>query len=792
MALDDPYDLDYFGDDTLVDQPSPGSTEGLVPSGSPPTCPEPDGSPPDPAGPSPAASPAPASSGSRTVGPLVRLAAGVELIGRRDQSGYRTTPYLVRRPDGHMVKFSQLLFLVASSLDGQRDLGQVASHVSVAYGREVSPGDIAYLIEQRLQPAGLLHDPDAPDMPVEPADRGRRHAAMPGARHHRRRRPDDLERALRDRVPVVPEHIHVRAIELMAPLFRRPVVIGVLSLLAVADSWLVVARWADLAGGARQVLYQPQLALLLAVLAVGAAVVHESGHATAARYGGAQPGAMEARFRRLRPVFSTEVSRTDRLTHVGRVRCALGGIYFDVLSTLALTLAFALTGFRPLLVLVVLVQLECLVQFLPFVRLDGYYLMSHLAGAPRLYDYLRPALVSLVRHGDWPDRRDTDDKLDELDEPARRLVTIWLAATGVVLLTAAAALLVLLPRLAGAAVGSATAQVDAIVGSGGLAPGRRLGGVVGLVLLAIPIAALAYALSRSADRARRALGAWWQQRPGLTATAIVTAAVIMLLQIGIFWPERFTAAFQRAQGAHEVTRVTAGYGPLDVAAGSLPFPARTSGGTAGISESTDDVVTSPTSSSDAPDADEVAQSDTETATDTGSEDSPWGWDGSTTAADIVGLGNDGNSVAADNGSAGIAPAAGPSDEQTAARVEKGTRWPSADAAPASVLPANGATVQSTAPAAPQPPRPSSGLAADASPAGTTFPTHSSPQVAPAPAPPPTATSSTSSSTSTSSTAPASSTRRPERQQTGAAAAADTGGLGGLLGDLFTTLLVPGG
>jgi putative peptide zinc metalloprotease protein len=486
--------------------------------------------------------------------------------------------------------------------------------------------------------------------------------------------------------------------------------------------------------------------------------------------------------RRLWPVFATDVSRTDRLTHTGRVRCALGGIYFDALTTLALTSAFGLTGFRPLLVLVVLVQVECLVQFLPFVRLDGYYLMSHLAGAPRLYDYLQPALVRLVRHGDWPGKRDADDKFDELSEPARRLVTLWLAATGIVLAVGALALLVLLPRLAGAAIGSATAQVDAIAGPGGLALGRRLWGIVGLALLAIPGAGLAYVVARSVGRARRALGAWWKRRPGLTATAIVTAAVIMLLQVGIFWPERFTSAFQRAQDANEVTRVTAGYGPLDVAAGALPFPARPSDETEGVVSAAGEVITDTTTLTP-PSTDEGAQTDDEVAVGA----SPGEQDASATAANAAGPGNEWGM--AGTGSGASAPA-GTASGTTAVRSDEGVRWPSGDAVPAGALPANGATAQSPTSGAPQPSA-SGSLAAAASPAGTTFPVRATPQAAPAQAPAPTTTASTSAPTPAS-TAPAAPPRVAADQQVGAAADDDPGGIPGLLNDLLTTLLVPGG
>jgi putative peptide zinc metalloprotease protein len=48
------------------------------------------------------------------------------------------------------------------------------------------------------------------------------------------------------------------------------------------------------------------------------------------------------------------------------------------------------------LVLLVVIQLETLQQFLPVLRLDGYYVVSDLVGVPNLFAYMRPVLVTLT------------------------------------------------------------------------------------------------------------------------------------------------------------------------------------------------------------------------------------------------------------------------------------------------------------------------------------------------------------------------------------------------------------
>ena len=147
---------------------------------------------------------------------------------------------------------------------------------------------------------------------------------------------------------------------------------------------------------------------------------HELGHATASRYAGAEPGVIGAGIYLLWPVFYNDLNDSYRLSRTDRLRCDLGGVYFNVLFILALFVAFGLTGFTPLLVVAAAQHLVILQQFLPFVRLDGYYVVSDLAGVPDLFRRIRPVLASLV-----PGAAGRGD----LKPHARRLVTAWVLLT---------------------------------------------------------------------------------------------------------------------------------------------------------------------------------------------------------------------------------------------------------------------------------------------------------------------------------------------------------------------------
>ena len=86
----------------------------------------------------------------------LRLSEGTELIGEYEGSGFKERVYLARREDGQVMRFSRLLYLVATEADGQKDLDQIARRVSEKFGRAVSADNVRVLVEEKLRPLGVL------------------------------------------------------------------------------------------------------------------------------------------------------------------------------------------------------------------------------------------------------------------------------------------------------------------------------------------------------------------------------------------------------------------------------------------------------------------------------------------------------------------------------------------------------------------------------------------------------------------------------------------------------------
>jgi putative peptide zinc metalloprotease protein len=381
------------------------------------------------------------------------------LLGEYLESGFADPVYLARRPDGQVVQLTHLLYLVLCAADGGADCEEIAAAVSDAYGRRVSAANVMHLVEHKLEPCGLIA------------------GAASG--------PDLTARtpllALRFRVPLVPARA-VRAVAwALRPFFFPPIVGACLAGLVWFDWWLVRH---GLAPGSVEVLTHPALMLFVLGGLLASALWHELGHATACRSSNAKPGAIGAGLYLVMPALYTDVTDSYRLDRAGRVRTDLGGVYFNVIAVLVCAGVYAATSFEPVLVLALLGQLEILQQFVPFVRLDGYWVISDLIGVPDLFGRIKPVLVAAFT------RRRRDRRVTELKPRARTVVTAWVCITVPVL----AVNVVLIGRAAPhlAAVAAATVRDQAHVITASLGADRFTTAAlsaVELLLVALPVVA---------------------------------------------------------------------------------------------------------------------------------------------------------------------------------------------------------------------------------------------------------------------------------------------------------------
>lgn len=321
----------------------------------------------------------------------------LELMGEAQNSGLRNATYLIKRGDGQIVQVSRLLDLVIREIEPERTAVELAVAISERYGRELSPTGLEHLVTNNLQPLGLIETADSNEVAPTP------------------RPAPILSLTLRGTL-LPPGAVQLLAAALR-PLYWPVVVWSAVIALAVLDWWVFTRT--DSALAISQVLTAPSLLLVLFAVTTASSVIHELGHATATRYGGARPGRIGFGIYIVSLAFFTDVTDSYRLPRGGRIRTDLGGLYFDLLTVLGMGAAYLATGHPFFLVVVVLMQLDMVPQLLPAVRFDGYYVLSDLAGVPDLFARVKPVLRSLIPG------TPTDPRVLELRPAARRIVVGW-------------------------------------------------------------------------------------------------------------------------------------------------------------------------------------------------------------------------------------------------------------------------------------------------------------------------------------------------------------------------------
>src|ERR1700722_11928772 len=146
----------------------------------------------------------------------LRLAGGIELLGDLKDSGFAEPRSLIRRVDGQVIQLSRLLYLVASLMDGARGPEDIASAVSAELGRTLTAEQALYLITGKLAPLGIIAGQGAPAQAT----------ANPLL-------------ALRARMTLLPERAACAAGTFFRPLFRLPVIVGVIVGVAALDFWIL-------------------------------------------------------------------------------------------------------------------------------------------------------------------------------------------------------------------------------------------------------------------------------------------------------------------------------------------------------------------------------------------------------------------------------------------------------------------------------------------------------------------------------------------------------------------------
>jgi outer membrane lipoprotein-sorting protein len=317
------------------------------------------------------------------------LAPSVQLVGEMQGTGFKDRQWLMQR-DGRFIQVTEFLYRVAEQANGERTLEEIAREVTQSTDWMVDADTVRQLIQTKLVPLGLVATADgsveaSASAPPRVASQSRGGTAG----EDRPRSPLAVNMRLKALSPRIVDPIA----GVLQVFYAPPVLIPIVIAAAIAHGWLY--RVHGVAESIRDTLYTPGGLLLVLAIVIVAAIFHEFGHASALRYGGGKVRGMGAGIYLIYPVFYTDVTDGYRLGRWARVRTDLGGVYFHLIFALGLIALSIVSGKEFLLFAVLLINLEMISQFLPFVRLDGYWMLADLTGIPDFFSQVGPFLASV-------------------------------------------------------------------------------------------------------------------------------------------------------------------------------------------------------------------------------------------------------------------------------------------------------------------------------------------------------------------------------------------------------------
>jgi len=325
----------------------------------------------------------------------------VALAGAQKGAGFAETQWLVQR-GSQFVQVSELLYRLLEQLDGERTLDKLAAKLTARSPWTISPEQVAQLLEHKLIPLGLVDS----------------QAATAAARSKPR-----SPLAVNLRIKTIGPRLLEPITGVLQKLYAPTILIPLLALIVVAHAWLYLGR--GVGDAVEQLLFHPMLVFAVIGVVLLSALLHEFGHASALRYGGGKVRAIGVGWYLIYPVFFTDTTDAYRLGRWARVRVDVGGFYFHLLAAVAFIALAELLGQPWLAFVTFAINVEVLRQLtLPFIRLDGYWLLADLMGIPDPFSQTRPFLRSLL-----PGSRPKGTKLPRLRPWAKAAFASYVAVT---------------------------------------------------------------------------------------------------------------------------------------------------------------------------------------------------------------------------------------------------------------------------------------------------------------------------------------------------------------------------
>ena len=131
---------------------------------------------------------------------------------------------------------------------------------------------------------------------------------------------------------------------------------------------------------------------LTAILVGASMLIHELGHIAACRQFGIKHGAIGFGFYFIFPVVYADITQVWNATKPQRIIANAGGIYTELIYSSVLLLFYIITKDVTFLLASVSIFIKTVTELNPFIRYDGYWLLSDISNTPNLMQKSNEAL----------------------------------------------------------------------------------------------------------------------------------------------------------------------------------------------------------------------------------------------------------------------------------------------------------------------------------------------------------------------------------------------------------------
>ncbi|QUL55904.1 hypothetical protein KDC22_04985 [Paenibacillus tritici] len=269
-------------------------------------------------------------------------------------------------------QISEIVYNVIVLVNGRNSVEEICSQVNTTGGPRVDPESVHYILQELLWKKGVLEGSENTEAPKK-----------------------SLNQSLWLRGTLMKGEI-VEKFRFLGILYHSKIFVYLAGLALISQLYLLSYM---LHPGTYQTVLNTNGKGFLYLLGVGILVTlfHELGHASAAMHYKIIPGSIGFGIYYVMPVFYSDVTKVWKLSRMQRVVVDIGGIYFH---SLLLLLIYGCGWFfsNPyLMVCAIVLSIETVLNLNPFIKLDGYWILSDLTGIPNLQEQMKKFLASKVR-----------------------------------------------------------------------------------------------------------------------------------------------------------------------------------------------------------------------------------------------------------------------------------------------------------------------------------------------------------------------------------------------------------